>query len=439
MKSILNLFKPAPFIDEIQNPEVVKEQYRYWRIRILYSMFIGYAFFYFTRKSYSIAMPGLIENLHFDKAQLGILGSVFSITYAISKFTSGVMSDRSNPRYFMALGLMMTGVVNLCFGLSSSIVIFAIFWGMNGWFQGFGAPPCVRFLTCWYSHSERGSWWSTWSISHNVGAFLIPYIAGPALGYFGWRYAMFVPGVLCIFGGLFLVNRLRDTPGSLGLPPIEKFRNDYAGSMQSKTADGKDMTGWQIFMEYILKNKYIWVLAVAYFFVYVVRAGLTDWTNVYLWEAKGYNKVHAPMFASLFEVGGLCGSLCAGWFSDRIFGAKRGPVNALYALGILVSITLFWYVPAGFRWLDSMALFFMGFTIFGPQMLIGVAAAELTHKQAVATSNGFIGCSAYLGAAVAGYPLGKITQEWGWDGFFVALLCCGLITVLLLMPMWNVT
>ena len=229
MNALFKLFRQAPNVPEMEDPEVVKSSYRYWRTRIFYSMFIGYAFYYFTRKSFTFAMPGLIEDLQLTKGELGLLGSVLYITYGLSKFASGILSDRCNPRYFMAVGLVLTGIFNIFFGLSSSLLMFAIFWGLNGWFQGFGWPPCARFFTHWYSQNERGSWWSTWNVSHNVGAFLIPWIIGVCLHYFGWRSAMYVPGIMCIVGGFFLINRLRDTPQSLGLPPIEKFRNDYGG------------------------------------------------------------------------------------------------------------------------------------------------------------------------------------------------------------------
>ena len=110
------------------------KQYRYWRVRIFYTIFFGYIAFYFTRKSFSVAMPAMIEALGYTKAQLGILGSVLYVTYGISKFTSGLISDRSNPRYFMAFGLMATGCLNLFFGASSLITTFIILWGLNGWF-----------------------------------------------------------------------------------------------------------------------------------------------------------------------------------------------------------------------------------------------------------------------------------------------------------------
>lgn len=439
MNKLLSLFQPAPYLPEITDEETIKANYKYWRIRILYSMFIGYAFYYFTRKSFTFAMPGLIQDLGFDKTQLGILGSVLSITYGISKFASGVVVDRTNPRYIMAFGLMLTGVFNICFGLSSSILFFAIFWGLNGFFQAFGAPPCAVFLTRWYSHSERGSWWSTWSVSHNVGGFLIPWIAGFALQYFGWRYAMYIPGVLCFIMGFFLINRLRDSPESLGLPSVEKFRNDQIGKKESQEGDNEQHSAKYILLNYVLKNPFIWVLAISYFFVYAVREGINHWTALFLVESKGYSSIGANGCVSLFEVGGFFGSLAAGWSSDTFFKGKRGPINALFAAGMFVSIGLFWFVPAGYALLDSIVMFMVGFTIFGPQMMIGLTAAELTHKKAVGSSNGFLGFFAYFGAAIAGYPLGYITQQWGWHGFFWALLVCCVISTMLLIPMWAVT
>jgi OPA family sugar phosphate sensor protein UhpC-like MFS transporter len=438
LNAFIELFKPAPHLPEISDPKIVNKEYPYWRRRTLYAIFIGYAMYYFTRKSFVFAMPGLINELQYDKAQLGMLGTLFSITYALSKFSSGLLSDLSNPRYFMAFGLILSGVTNILFGFSSSLTLFAVCWGLNGWFQGFGAPPCIRFLTQWYSHSERGGWWSTWSISHNIGAFAISWIAGWCLYYFNWRYAMCVPGLLCIGGGFFLINRLRDTPQSLGLPAIEKWRNDYTDSDQSTSADQEDLTAFQLLRQYILNNPYLWLLAIAYFFIYIIRMAANDWTALYLIESKGYTTLGASATVSILDVGGLFGTLFAGWSSDQLFSARRGPINILFTAAIIVSILLLWYVPEGFTSLDSAAIFLIGFAVYGPQMLIGVSAAELTHKRAVATSNGFISFAAYFGAAAAGYPFGKVLQELGWDSFFYMLLSCGVLALLILMPLWGV-
>jgi OPA family sugar phosphate sensor protein UhpC-like MFS transporter len=84
MQKILRLFSPSPHLPEIQDKEVVAQEYRSWRLRILYSMFVGYALYYFTRKSVSLAMPGLSSDLGFTKAELGSLGSILAISYGFS-------------------------------------------------------------------------------------------------------------------------------------------------------------------------------------------------------------------------------------------------------------------------------------------------------------------------------------------------------------------
>lgn len=432
----LSFLKPAPYLPEIEDEKQVKENYKYWRMRIFLGMYVGYIFYYFSRKSFTFAMPSLMNDLGFDKSQLGILASVLSLTYGASKFLSGVMSDRSNPRYFMAIGLILTGIINILFGLSSSIILFAIFWGLNGWFQGWGWPPSARLLTHWYSQKERGTWWGFWNTSHGVGGALIPIIASFCAQYWGWRYAMFIPGSLCIVMGLFVINRLRDTPQSLGLPPIEKFKNDYPEKIHSDKEHELSMK--EILFQHVLKNRFIWVLAIAYFFVYVIRTAIFDWGALFLIETKGYSPVKASVCVSWFEIGGICGSLAAGWFSDKLFKGKRGPVNTLFSLGVIFAIGALWMSPAGMPVLDSALIFTIGFLIFGPQMMIGIHAAELSSKKAAGSATGFIGWLAYIGAAAAGYPLGKMAQSWGWEGFFVAIGVCGAMAVLVLLPLWNV-
>lgn len=437
-------FQPPKHIQEIDDPELVKKKYKYWRIRIFYSMFLGYIFYYFTRKSFTFAMPTLITDLGFDKAQLGIIGSTLYISYGISKFVSGVMSDQSNPRYFMAVGLMITGLSNIFFGFSSSILLFSLWWGLNGWFQGWGWPPCARLLTHWYSKSERGTWWSIWSTSHNIGGAVIPILTGFAISSFGWRGAMFIPGLLCIGMGFILINRLRDTPQSLGLPEIEKFKRDHHAPHAPTTAEileeeaEQELSTRDILFTYVLRNKWIWFLSFASFFIYVVRMAVNDWSALFLIETKQYAPVKANFCVSLFEIGGLFGMLIAGWLSDKISKGKRGPMNVIFSLGLLLSILAIWYSRSQtIWWWDGTLLFIVGFFLFGPQMMIGLAAAELSHKKAAGTASGFAGWFAYFGAAFAGYPLGKIAQDWGWKGFFIALLGCALIALVLFLPTWN--
>jgi OPA family sugar phosphate sensor protein UhpC-like MFS transporter len=432
---MLDFLKPSPPQKEIQDTNVVKKKYKYWRVRTFYSMYIGYTFYYFTRKSLAFAMPGLITDLGFDKAQLGWLATILSLAYGGSKFLSGIISDRSNPRYFMGIGLILTGFFNLFFGFSSTLPMFALFWGLNGWFQGWGWPPCAKLLTHWYSKSERGTWWSLWNTSHNIGGAAILFAGGMVAQYMGWRYVMYIPGIACIFIGLFLINRLRDTPRSLGLPTIETHRNDHTEAPEQE--ENEKVSAKEILFKYVLKNPYIWTLGFSYFFVYIVRTGINDWMAVFLVQSKGYSLVQAGTIASGFEIGGFFGSLLAGWSSDRLFKGRRGPVNILFSLLAGLMVFGMWKVPGGIWFVDAFFIFMIGFAIFGPQMLIGIAAAELSHKEAAGTSTGFVGAFAYAGAAVTGGPLGAMIDKYGWNGFYTILTVCAVMAVTLLMPLWK--
>ncbi|KJF98709.1 MFS transporter [Photobacterium leiognathi] len=413
------------------SPETA-QRYRYWRIHIMVSMYIGYAVFYLTRKNFSYAMPAIITDLGWDKADIGLMGTLFYLTYGISKFISGIVSDRSNPRYFMGLGLIATGIINILFGLSSSIVALSILWVLNAWFQGWGWPACSKLLTTWYSRSERGGWWSVWNTAHNLGGAMIPIIVGYTVLHYGWRYSFFIPGVIAVMVGGLLCWRLRDKPTSMGLPSIGHWRKDYLEIAHENT--GKGLSQKQILTRYVLSNKYIWLLGLSYILVYIVRTAINDWGNLYLTEQYGYSLITANSALSLFEIGGFLGSLVAGWGSDKIFSGNRGPMILLFSMGIFLSVAALWLMPIVSFALQAVCLFAIGFFVFGPQMLIGMAAAECSHKDSVGAATGFVGLFAYMGAALAGYPLAIITQHFHWTGFFVVISVAAAAIGLLLLP-----
>ena len=76
----------------------------------------------------------------------------------------------------------------------------------------------------------------------------------------------------------------------------------------------------------------------------------------------------------------------------------------------------------------------IGFFVYGPQLLVGIAAAEYVSKKAACTANGFVGCWAYIGAAATGAPLGWVIDK-SWNYYFWLLIGCSLITFLTLFPL----
>ncbi len=398
-------------------------------------MYIGYATYYLTRRSFTYAMPAIQRSLSLDVVSLGLISTVFSLSYGVSKFFSGIIGDRVNPRYFLPIGLILTGLCNVAFGSASTIGVLAIFWGLNGWFQGFGWPSCARLLTYWYSQSERGTWWGRWNTSHNVGGAAVYLLVAQCLHSWSWSSAFYLSGCLSIVIGFVLMERLRDTPQSLGLPPVEEFREDQSGAKQ--VLETRDLSTRERLGKYVVNNPYIWLLAISYFFLYIARTAINDWSGIYLANKKDYSTTLANAGVFIFEIGGIFGGLSAGWISDRCFGGRRALVSCMYAFGVIPLLALLGYLQSKGAGVDLALMGCIGFLIFGPQMLIGVAAAELSHKQSAAAATGFIGCFAYLGAAIAGYPLGMIIQHRGWMTYYGVLLLCCLCSALALLPLWN--
>ncbi|PYQ94673.1 MAG: glycerol-3-phosphate transporter, partial [Acidobacteria bacterium] len=92
---------------------------------------------------------------------------------------------------------------------------------------------------------------------------------------------------------------LRDTPQSVGLPPVEAFRNDYPPAYSADNE--RTFTYREIFVEHVLGNRYLWAIAVANAFVYFVRYGVVNWIPTYLQTAKGFTFSQSSVGWALYE------------------------------------------------------------------------------------------------------------------------------------------
>lgn len=420
-----------------------QKDFKAWQIRIFYSIFMGYASFLLTRNSFTYVAPVMRQTFGYSLEQVGIIMSVFPLAYGFSKLVAGILSDRFSTRLFMSVGLAATGLINILFGFQSSITAFVTLWLLNGFFQAAGAPPCAKLLTSWYDQKERGRWWGFWNTSSNTGGFIIPLLAGFCARAFGWKYGMIVPGVISVLMSFFLYNRLRDDPQAVSLPPVDsnkpkQLSAEKSGAANVEKESENEMSPREKLTKYVLLNKNVWLLALSYFFVYFVRQGISSWAHVFLLEHKGVaNAQEAAFRVSGMEIGGLLGSLSSGWVSDKVMNGRRIPIIVAWLFGVMASVSALWFVPAAWRYLSWITVFAIGFFIYGPQMLVGLAGAEIVDKSAVSTTIGLLGWIAYLGAAVSGYPLTKIVTSLGWKAYFISLVGFSGAAVLMLLPMWK--
>ncbi|WP_277300615.1 glycerol-3-phosphate transporter [Veillonella montpellierensis] len=435
----MSIFSPAPFKERLPESQI-DATYNRLRKEVFAGTFLGYATFYLIRQNFSLAVPYMIAEYGYTKADLGIVMTMLSVAYGISKFVMGNVSDRSNPKFFATAGLLLSAFVMLLFGtvpgILSSIPIMCILAFLNGWFQGMGYPPYAKNMVTWFSKTERGAWWSWWNVSHNLGGGIIAPLATLGIFLFGtWHSIFFFPALISIILAIITFFLLQDTPQSCGLPPIEEYKNDYP----DKHVEENKKSFKEVFSKYILHNKFLWYLAIANIFVYFIRYGVVSWAPTYLTAMKGFSKEGSRWAYFLYEWAGIPGMLVSGYLSDKLFRGRRAPATILFMVFVILAILVYWFNPAGNLLIDNLALIAIGFLIYGPVMMIGLQAADMVPREATGGATGLTGLLGYLiGSAGAGAFMGLMVDLYGWDGGFVALVgACILAIIFLLLTLGD--
>jgi OPA family glycerol-3-phosphate transporter-like MFS transporter len=311
---------------------------------------------------------------------------------------------------------------------------------MNGWVQGMGWPPCGRIMTHWFSDSERGTKMSIWNTAHNVGAGLLPLIVAIGVWAFGsWSGSFYLPAICAIVFSILVLIFGRDVPQSVGLPPIEVYRNDYPlAEVEHDLVDREqEMTSKQILFDYVLNNKNVWFMAIANVFVYCVRYGVLNWAPTYLSKVKHFSNVYSNMGFAFFELAAIPGTIIIGWLSDKYFAGRRSPLGFLSMIIIFLGLVVYW--QSSNHWVTVISLGVIGFSIYGPVMLIGVAALDLVPKKAGGTAAGFTGLFGYFfGTMGAEALMGYLVQNYGWDSGFIMLIASSVLAAFFFAITWNI-
>ena len=435
------------------------KKYRYWEWRTIIVLSIGYALFYFVRKNLGMAIPAMEAELGISKTQLGIFLTLHSLIYGCSRFVNGLLVDRFSKKRIMALGLLLTCVVNLfiCFspklnglltlldaeGKATLGLVYLIgsLWVINGYIQGMGVPPCVSLLAHWIKPDELATKQSVWNVSHTLGAGLVVALCGFMLdrfGYSAWYLCFIVPALIALVGVPMLFFGLKDDPSEVGLPPVEKM-NENAGDKLEEENPFENISGdlyKKIINKMVFANPYIWILGISNFCVYVIRLTILDWGASFLTEEKGMDIAEAGgLLATTEIVGGTLGMLLAGWLSDKLFKSKAHRTCFFCVVFATLAFFLFWKCNS--LVMSFVYLVISAFFIYGPQALYGVCASQQATKYAAGTGNGIVGVFGYASSVVSGVMFGSMAETGGWDSVFPVAIAFGIAGAIATGMMWN--
>ena len=409
--------------------------FRFWQWETLAVTMVGYALYYVIRKNLSIAMP-LLGEIGVSKVQLGAFLTCGGIVYGVGRFLNGIVADRNSARKVMALGLVICAGVNIAFGCVPPVVWFmGLLWIVNSYFQGMGVGPCIKTLPQWFPPEELSTKQSIWNLSHSLGAGAVFALCGWFLipAFHSWRLCFIMPALIALVGAAAILLLFKDSPTDLGFPAILT-----TSAKPLETAE--ERAAYKAYVrEHVFRNPSVWTIAVADFFVYTVRFAALDWGIVLLMETKGLSLAQATTLCFVFEIiGGNCGMVVAGWATDRFFGSRAHRTSVFCLLGAALAILVFWSVPTSAPLAVKLVPFlFIGFFIYGPQALLGIATTQQATPRAAGVAGGFVGIFSYASTVLSGVGFGYIAQRWGWNAAYVTVVVAALLGAMALLPIWR--
>eukprot|EP00099_Drosophila_melanogaster_P025968 NP_726048.1 major facilitator superfamily transporter 16, isoform B [Drosophila melanogaster] len=462
-----------------------------YKMSVFVLTFLAYACYHMCRKPISVVKSVLQGNCStalaasgqdcgyapFDVPDattlFGMLDSAFLFSYAIAMFASGFVAERVSLRYFLSMGMILTGVFTYMFGIARtsnihSLWYFIIVQIFAGIFQTTGWPGVVALVGRWFGKSKRGLIFGIWNSHTSIGNILGTLIAAHYVES-DWALSFVVPGIIIAAVGFLLFLFLVDQPEIVGCYP-------QAGQHERRVANESDVEqddeeqvrhndaeinyrsaptertpilprsqpeavprgrGRPISLIDALFIPGVVEFSLCLFFTKLVSYTFMYWLPLYIQKSSTLGPELSADLSTLFDVGGILGAIAAGYLSDvsgmsatvctgMLFVAS--PILLMYqqygALSMTISIVL---------------LIVVGIFVNGPYALITTSvSAELGqhsslegNANALATVTAIIDGTGSIGAAVGPLLAGLISTA-GWQYVFHMLIAADIIAMVLL-------
>ena len=410
-----------------------------WQGRIFAILWASYASYYLCRLNFSVAQPAiLVEFPTWTMTKLGAIPSMYAGVYAAGQFFNGQLASRFGARRMMTAAMLIVATSNLMFSQAHSYTAMLACWALNGWAQSAGWSLVVSTMAMWTRKKRRGMVIGLLSTCYMLGNVFAWLLAGHLSVKYGWRAAFWVPGAFMVPMACLLAFGLRNRPEDAGFAPMLEVEA-VVDATTPIVAPAVEPTPFEILLM-TLRNRTLWILALAFFCSNAVRYTFMNWAVQYMSSFQGQSISDGAFKAVALPLIGAVGAVSAGWASDAIFRGRRAPLSALMLTGLAIVCVVFAQVPTGHATLAMTLLGLAGFLIFGPDMLMsGAATVDFSHPRAAAAATGLTMSAGALGAVLSGAGVGWILDKahGSWTIAFYVLATFSLVPALMMYSLWN--
>ena len=400
----------------------VEGTYKRLRSRTFWGVTVAYTLYYVCRMTLGVVKQPLIDGGVLTAGQLGIIGSAFYFVYAVGKFLNGFIADYCNIRRFMAVGIGVSALVNLLlgvlgllsgplgFGAGVLFAFFAVLWGVNGWMQSMGSPPGTISLSRWFPLTQRGTRYSIFSSTPQLGKAVSMIMTGFIVAAAGWQWGFLAAGVAGVIGLVVSLVFISDTPESEGLPSVQELSGEEVKPMDQQPT--KELQKW------VFRHPGIWVIAISTAFLYITQHAVSDWGVLFLQKQKDFSLEGAAEVIGLAEVFGVAGNLAAGWLSDVLFRGNRSRPVVLAGILAVLSLAGFLFLDGGFGLnMVFVAVFSCSFSVVFC-IVAGLMALDFVPRKATGAALGIVGVSSYAAAGLQSLASGLLIDGFAGGGVY---------------------
>lgn len=433
-----------PKVELGHSPEFLRRRFLNW-----FPLGMTYAFLYMGRYNLAAAkndLGDLISNEDF-----GTIKAVGTIVYGVSFLLNGPLTDRIGGRKTMLLAAGGSAFANLAMGAvlvggveENVVPIFAVLYGLNMYFQSFGAVSIVKVNAAWFHLRERGTFGGIFGILISLGLYFA----------FDWcaliaenaetQWVFFVPAALLVTFFVATAIFVRDTPAEAGHKDLDTGDGALAADQHAgKGGFAETLAGVVKIGGMMLRNPVILVIAAIEFCSGFLRSALMDWYAIFKTQAHLDNFI-AGNWGMVQCCAGILGGVVAGVISDHVFHSRRGPMASILYGVMLVGAVAMWLTLENGLVMSIVATVMMLAIIGVHGMLSGAASMDFGGKQNVGIVVGIIDGLVYLGQGVQYLTLGHMVPTGeaaatasNWAVWPLMMIPASLLGLALGTRIWN--
>lgn len=374
------------------------------RVGTLLTVMFCYLFYYTGRQNFGFAIPGMEKSLGLGKDQLGWCSAALLWAYAIGQAVNGQLADRFGGKNLMALGGILSFVMNWVTSFAGGFVGVIVPWAGNGFVQSMGWAPGSRILSNWWDRAHRGRIYGWYTFAAGMSS-VVTYVMATMVSKDGdWRMIFRGPPTLMLVGCVIFWLLIRERPSKAGYPDLPADE----GGVREHFHPERHLTWWERYRCGFACTPFLFG-CMAIGFQNLARYGLLIWVPVHF-LGENYKDSPYKWVATALPVGMAIGAVTAGWISDRVFGGSRRAPVVIFLLCAAAC-------ACGMAALDrgsSIAvplLFLTGFFAYGPQSAFWALCPDLLGKRLAGTGTGMMNFFAYLFAGLGEPLIGSVIKN----------------------------